>query len=166
MTFLLVMAMAVSQTGQVPAGFKCLMRPPQIDVHNIKYSAVVKSFVVDEDKRTASVLLKDGSVLRVTNGGCEHAYSTVRLLVVGPKPLASDVEAWVKMAKQASDIGFDPVESRLFDRWLGTAKFTRHGNNGLSAEGVTAGAVQYEVDVTNFDSDIGAVVTVSYTYDG
>lgn len=126
---------------------------------------MVKSFVVDANKLTASVLLKSGSVLRVTNGGCEHAYSTVRLLVVGPQPSISEVGAWAAQARLASDVGFDPVEAKLFGRWLQSAKFVVHGNDGLSAQGVTAGDVQYSVDITRFGEAIGTAVTVSYTYD-
>lgn len=162
MITLLAIAMAA---GHMPTSYTCLMRPPRIDAQNIKHSPMVKSLVVDANKRTASVLLKSGSVLRVTNGGCEHAYSTVRLLVVGPQPSISEVGPWAAQARLASDVGFDAVEAKLFDRWLQTAKFVVHGNDGLSAQGVTAGDVQYSVDITRFGEAIGTAVTVSYTYD-
>lgn len=143
----------------------CPMRPPPLNVQRIQAAKETKSFVVDSSTIAATVLLKDGAVLRVTNMGCQHSGSYVRLWIPGERPADTDTKAWVAKAKLAADIGFDPSESKYFDQWLATAKITPSQEGGFTASGNSGeGDITYEVTVVPRDLDIGTLVTVSYAY--
>jgi hypothetical protein len=103
------------------------MRPPPLNVDHIRTASEVKSVVVDQNELAATALLNDGSMLRVTNVGCQHSGSIVRLWVVGQPPSTTETQVWIAKAKLAADIGFDPVEAKFFDKWLATAKIKPQG---------------------------------------
>jgi hypothetical protein len=160
MTILAALAFAAQVTES-----DCPMRPPPLNVQHIQSSHEVKSFVVDPNNLAGTALLKDGSVLRVTNMGCQHSGSYVRLWMPGPRPADTDTKAWLSKAKLAADIGFDPVEAKFFDKWLATAKTDSDGQGGFTAAGNSGeGEITYEVIVEQRDLDIGTLVTVSYAY--
>lgn len=148
-----------------PPASDCPMRPPPLNVQHIQTAKEIKSVVADSGNLAATALLKDGSVLRVTNMGCQHSGSYVRLWLPGDRPVDTDTKAWIAKAKMAADIGFDPTEAKFFDQWLATAKLVPSQQGGFTASGHSSeGDIAYEVTVVPRDLDVGTLVTVSYVY--
>jgi hypothetical protein len=164
MIAILAVAFGVALAVMPPAS-DCSMRPPPLNVDHIRTASEVKSVVVDQNELAATALLNDGSVLRVTNMGCQHSGSIVRLWVIGQPPSTTETQVWIAKAKLAADIGFDPVEAKFFDKWLATAKIKPQEEGGLTADGSFGeGDITYEVIVSPRDMDVGTLVTVSYAY--
>lgn len=142
----------------------CPMRPPPLDVAHIESSKGVKSVVVDPSKVAATVLMKDGGVLRVTNMGCQHSGSIVQLWITGSQPAMDQVSAWVNKVQLAAGIGFDPGEGKYFEAWLAGVKLKPNESGGLSVSGEGAGDVEYEVSINPYGGVNGTFVTISYAY--
>jgi len=103
---------------------ECPMRPPPLDVAAMQSSKGVKSIVIDYPKRTANLLLKDGSAVRVINMGCQHSGSIARSWVMNP-PSLSDDAAWTKEADRLASIEFTPGEAKRFISWAAEKNFRR-----------------------------------------
>jgi hypothetical protein len=142
---------------------ECPMRPPPLDIATMQTSKDVKSIVVDYPKRTANLLLKDGSAVRVINMGCQHSGSIAQSWVMNPPPI-SDGAAWIKRAEQLAGIAFTPGESKLFDAWASHGQLQKQGEDRLERDGTGYGDLMYSIAVEPIGLGEGAWLTISYSY--
>ena len=142
----------------------CFMRPPPLEISNIASRTEVKSFAVDADKLGASVLLKDGSLIRILNEGCEHAGADVVLWLPTLSPLKFDAKTLIEKAKRAAGIGFRTVEAPDFAAWIDKTSFVEQRDGALAAEGEHHGVV-FNAEFGPDFSTTGTVVRISYSYE-
>jgi hypothetical protein len=141
----------------------CPMRPPPLDVATMQSSKDVKSIVIDDPKRTANLLLKDGSAVRVINMGCQHSGSIARSWVMNP-PSLSDDAAWTKEADRLASIAFTPGEAKRFISWAAQNKLQKD-NDRLGRDGTHEGDLMYySIEVEPADLAMGTWLTISYSY--
>lgn len=74
---------------------QCPMRPPPLAVEAFESSKEVRAFVVD-GPNSASLLLKDGSVMRVMSMACVDSGAVAKILIPKPPP-ATDISSWRKL---------------------------------------------------------------------
>lgn len=139
------------------------MRPPPLEVSQVASLKAVKSFTVDADKLGASVLMKDGSIIRILNEGCEHSGTDVVLWLPTLSPLKFDTKALVEKVKLAAKIGFRTIEEPGFAIWIDGARFAEQADGSLVAEG-SRGSISYSAEFKADFHTTGTVVRVSYSY--
>jgi hypothetical protein len=152
-----------STIGMGFPGDDCPMRPPPLDIAGIRASKDVKSLVVDSSRRSASLLLRDGSSVRVINMGCQHSGSVARAWVVNPAPL-NDGRVWIGEANKLARIVFTPAEARSFFAWASNGQLRKTGDNRMVLEGQGGGEITYSVEVEPASMGMGAWLTISYYY--
>jgi hypothetical protein len=155
--------LVASAIGIGSGGDDCPMRPPPLDVAAMQSSKDVKSMVIDYPKRTANLLMKDGSTVRVINMGCQHSGSIARSWVMNP-PSLSDDAAWIKEADRLASIAFTPGEAKEFISWAAEKKLQKD-NDRLGREGTHEDDLMYySIEVESADLAMGAWLTISYSY--
>jgi hypothetical protein len=162
MILLALAGFAFASNSAVPED--CPMRPPPLDLKNIQSHSEVKSYVMDVNGKGATILLKDGSVLRILNMGCQHSGASAQLWIPLDAPATSDIKSWTVKAKLAADIGFTPNEAKPFDAWLSTAKLTTHSDNTLAGDGTGLGDLSYSVAVSAYGGTTGTFLEITYAY--
>ncbi|PMQ02720.1 hypothetical protein DyAD56_22860 [Dyella sp. AD56] len=139
---------------------QCTMNPLPLAVDAVRASKDVKSFVVASPK-SMSLLLKDGTLIRVASMGCVDSGSVAHIWVNNPPP-AEDEVAWRKLFIRIASAAFDPIDSKNFAAWLPSAKFTRTDRFILSA-GISEN-VDLSIDVEPLIDERSAEITMSVTY--
>lgn len=139
---------------------QCTMNPMPLAVEAVKASKDVKSFVVASPK-SMSILLNDGTLIRVVSMGCVDSASVAHIWVNNPPP-AEDEAAWRKLLIRIASVAFDPADSKSFAAWLSETKFTHTDRFALSA-GISED-VDLSVDVEPLIDGMSAEVTMSVTY--
>jgi len=155
--------LVASLIGMASPGADYPMRPPPLDVAAIRASSDVKSFVIAPSKLSASILLKDGSSVRVINMGCQHSGSFARSWVMNPAPLG-DSAAWIQEADKIARIVFTPGEAKSFVAWAANGQLQRTDDSRLVLDGTGHGDLSYSIEVEPMGMGMGAWLTVSYAY--
>jgi hypothetical protein len=140
--------------------FQCPMNPLPVAVHAAKASKDTQSFVL-VNTRTMSILLKDGTLVRVISMGCVDSGVIANAWINNPPP-AEDEEAWRKLLTKITSAAFDPAESKGFATWISDAEFTRSDNFLLHAG--TSGNVDMSIYVKQLSDKMGAEATISFIY--
>jgi hypothetical protein len=138
----------------------CPMNPPPLAMEAVKSSRDVKNFVVGSPQ-SMSILLKDGTLIRVVSMGCVDSGSTATIWVNNP-PQPGDERAWRELFIRLASIAFDPAESKSFVAWIPKAKFTRTDKSVLSA-GMSEN-VDLSINVQPMVDGMGDEITMSFTY--
>jgi hypothetical protein len=137
----------------------CPMRPPPLGMEAFKSSSDIKAYVADSPK-SASILLKDGSLIRVMSMGCVDSGAVAQIILPSP-PADNDIAAWRKTLSHLSKIAFGSYGDKVAS-WVSTAKLGRTEGFVLSASG--GDNPQFEVTVQDTTYSMGYVVTMSYSY--
>lgn len=140
--------------------YQCTMNPPPLAVETVKSSRDVDSFVVTTPK-TMSILLKDGTLVRVISMGCADSGSVANAWVSNP-PSAEDEEAWRRLLIRIAAAVFDHGESKSFSTWISDARFT-HSDRFL-LEASISGDIDLSIYVQELSDKMGAEITMSFTY--
>jgi hypothetical protein len=140
-------------------GSECTMNPPPLAIETFRASEEVKAYVADSSK-SASVLLKDGSYIRVINMACVDSGAIAKAWIPNPPP-ESDLAAWRKLFAKVAGIAFGSY-AQPFKVWIPKANFKKDDNFILSAS--TNQSVELEIIVKSLDESMGDIVTISYTY--
>ena len=137
----------------------CPMTPPPLAVDTFKSSKEVKSFVVDSPK-SANLLLKDGSLVRIKSMGCVDSGAVAQVLVPNP-PSDNDIATWRKLFSRLAKTAFGSYGDGIA-QWVPDAKFERTDRYILNASG--GEDPQFEITVENTAYSMGYVVTLSFNY--
>ncbi|WP_430387273.1 hypothetical protein [Dyella sp. 20L07] len=136
------------------------MNPLPLAVEAVKTSIDVKDFVVISPK-SMSILLKDGTLVRVVSMGCVDSGSVAHIWVSNPPP-TEDKVAWGKLFIKIASAVFDPADAKSFAAWLPEAEFTRTDRFILSAS--TSQNIDMAIDVESLFDGITVEITMSVTY--
>jgi len=139
---------------------QCTMNPLPLAVEAVRASKDVKSFVV-ASPQSMSILLKDGTLIRVVSMGCVDSGSVAHIWINNPPP-AEDKVGWRKLFIKIASAAFDPVDSKIFAAWVPEAKFTSTDRFILSA--AISENVDLSIDVVPLIDGVSAEVTMSVTY--
>jgi hypothetical protein len=137
----------------------CTINAPPLAVDAVTASADVKSYVTDST-HSASILLKDGSYIRVINMACVDSGAVARAWIPHP-PEVGDIAAWRKLFSKIAGIAFGSYD-QPFKAWIPKANFKKDDHFVLSTS--VSDPVQMEITVESMDESMGDVVTISYTY--
>jgi hypothetical protein len=142
------------------AALNCTVNPPALRVNQLRAADGFQSIAVARSNLAASVLFKDGSVLRVTNMGCADSGSVAVLAVPDDGSEAKpNIETWRSRALSIARTAFDPTYAKDYAKWLSGAKlktddFTVSGETGDGYEDLS-------LDIR--PCAFGTCATVSYT---
>lgn len=113
-----------------------------------------------DNPKSASLLLKNGSLIRVMSMGCVDSGAVARIVVPNP-PAADDVATWRVLLVRLTRVSFGSYASDMAT-WIEHAHFKRTDGSVLSAGGGENPLFDIAVESTAYA--IGNVVTLSYTY--
>lgn len=137
----------------------CFMQPPPLALEVFKTSKDIKAFVVDSPK-SASILLKDGSLIRVVSMACADSGAVAQILLPNP-PAVSDMAAWRKLLARLIVTAFGTYGTSMA-AWIRDARFEQAGQFVLYANG--GEDPQFEITIDRNATTSGDVVTLSYRY--
>ncbi|WP_157956481.1 hypothetical protein [Dyella sp. C11] len=139
---------------------QCTLNPLPLAVEVVRSSKDVKSYVVMNPK-AMSILLKDGTLIRVVSMGCVDSGSIAHAWINNPPP-PEDKAAWNKLFIKIASAAFDPADAKSFSAWIPSASFTSTNGSLLSAS--TSENVDMSIDVSPLFDAVTTEITMSVTY--
>ncbi|QCO66681.1 hypothetical protein E5843_00715 [Luteimonas yindakuii] len=140
----------------------CTMQPPSLPIERLQQSRDVIATTIDQDRGRASVLLKDGRLLRVAAMGCLHSGMSAVLWLFPERPQDSHPR-WQHVAEELSRLVFPDDVHALLAQALAQSSFVAEDTaTGLIARILTPEDVSIEVEVVRLT--LGTLVTITYAY--
>lgn len=109
------------QAGAAPR-LQCPMKPLPVPVTTIARSRNVRSHVNSPDLLSASILLKDGTMIRVVNSGCDKSGGKLLVWVNG-EVSRFDANFWLQESLKYSRVAFQADISKDLEVTIKQAKF-------------------------------------------
>jgi hypothetical protein len=139
---------------------ECTMQPAPIDAKRIAHDRAIKSYVVGDERRSLTALLKNGRVLKLVHSGCDHSGATVSLWLETDLAL-SNTDAWVKEAGILARIVFTPAIAGDIAASLQSGTFARNATEARVVISASPSSfMSYSVVISR--AERGLLLTIAY----